>query len=610
MRKNLWLVLISLVFATLSACGGGDSTSCQVKEDCPDGQKCTEGQCVPLCSCAVEDECTATAPECQPDVSTDLGDVNLDICVFDSDCDDENDCTKDTCQDGVCEYRVFSTSEAVNCCRKVEDCIDIYDINATPTNPDGDPCTVDKCVEYHCVHEVENPFCCHNDTECTDENDCTLDSCIDSECVFSEPRADCCSLDRDCTDEDDCTLDICVAGDCVYPVTNLLAACTCISNLDCDDQNSCTIDSCVDGRCEYDKAGTINCCGSTAQCDDNDPTTVDVCKMYTCIHTKQKICVEDDNCADVNACTVDTCQDGVCAHEPSQDPYCCNFSADCDDGNLCTSAECVDNICRFQVLDGVGCCLVATDCDDGVGCTLDECVNWMCAHTPVGAKCCTDDTAGIVCDDGNPCTQDSCDNGLCTNDPVSGGCCETDNDCMDCINPLTGEGCAVDYGTSPPTCKGDSCQDNICTEHRCTDGYCFYTLVNGCCLTHEDCNDSNPCTEDVCSSNHLCSNVTEVGCCASSGMCNDGDICTIDVCDIPTGDNKGTCSYQEKPDCCLTPNDCAPKVCMNLYCQNGNCIYDKKENCCSHDAECDDGDLCTIDRCQSYECTHEAIPGC
>jgi len=92
-------------------------------------------------------------------------------------------------------------------------------------------------------------------------------------------------------------------------------------------------------------------------------------------------------------------------------------------------------------------------------------------------------------------------------------------------------------------------------------------------------------------------------------MCNDGDICTVDICDIPAGSNKGTCKYEEKINCCLTPDDCAPKTCKNVYCQSGSCVYVEKENCCTHDSQCDDGNLNTIDRCVNSQCFHELIPG-
>ncbi len=428
---------------------------------------------------------------------------------------------------------------------------------------------------------------------------------MDNQCVFSDPSPNCCSRDQDCKDDNPCTMDICLSGACVYPQDSLNLLCGCESNFDCNDNNACTLDSCLGGKCVYDKALSGDCCGDSSQCDDEDPTTDDFCKMYTCIHKKRKTCIDDSTCADESACTTDKCLEGVCVHEHTDDPYCCNYNTDCDDGNPCTAGACILNACKYQILEQPGCCKSALECDDGIGCTIDECKDWGCAHTPVGAKCCTPDTAEIVCDDGNPCTIDICQNGLCEWQMITTGCCEESLDCSDCINVVTGASCQVDLTTDPPSCKGGSdCVLNVCTNQSCSNEFCYYTALKGCCLVHGDCNDGNACTDDVCTPDHKCKNSLTPGCCASNGMCNDGKICTIDICDIAPGQEKGTCKFQEKEDCCTTPDDCEPKTCKLTYCQNGNCIYQPMEDCCVHDEECDDGDVCTIDKCDNKVCKH------
>jgi hypothetical protein len=164
------LLVVLTVFA--AACSG-ESPGCKTDNDCDENQVCAtqSGKCRARCSCLVEDECTATSPECAPsEVVTADGDevIQCKACVFQSDCDDDNSCTKDSCVDGCCSTRVFTADEAVGCCIEVGNCIDIMNPLASPEDPDADPCTVDMCIDFHCVHEVQDPVCCHNDFECTD----------------------------------------------------------------------------------------------------------------------------------------------------------------------------------------------------------------------------------------------------------------------------------------------------------------------------------------------------------------------------------------------------------------------------------------------------------
>jgi hypothetical protein len=326
--------------------------------------------------------------------------------------------------------------------------------------------------------------------------------------------------------------------------------------------------------------------------------------MYTCVHQKQKTCFSDGECDDGNACTSDGCKETKCVHEHSDDPYCCMHDTECDDGNPCTEGKCVGNVCKYQILSDEGCCKTNMECDDGIGCTMDECADWTCKHTPVGAKCCTPETETIVCDDGNPCTIDQCINGLCQWQMVTTGCCEKDDDCMDCVDTVTGASCAVDHTVTPPQCKGESCLDNICTMHSCANKLCYYAPVSNCCLTDQDCKDEKECTLDSCGADHKCKHEFQESCCSNNGMCNDGNICTIDLCDIPAGSLVGTCKYQKKVPCCTSEVDCAPKTCKKTVCQNGNCIYLPLEDCCIHDEDCNDDDVCTIDKCLNNVCEH------
>ncbi|QDV90002.1 hypothetical protein RAS2_10780 [Phycisphaerae bacterium RAS2] len=70
---------------------------------------------------------------------------------------------------------------------------------------DGNPCTIDECINFVCVNTpVADPCCGIN---CDDGNPCTTDTCADGLCI-NEPIV--------CNDFDCCTIDECVAGACVY----------------------------------------------------------------------------------------------------------------------------------------------------------------------------------------------------------------------------------------------------------------------------------------------------------------------------------------------------------------------------------------------------------
>lgn len=74
---------------------------------------------------------------------------------------------------------------------------------------------------------------CLDDTDCDDGDPCTIDACIDQVC-FNFPDPDpCCAID--CDDGNACTIDMCVNGLCVYALAN------------CDDGDMCTVDTCDPG---------------------------------------------------------------------------------------------------------------------------------------------------------------------------------------------------------------------------------------------------------------------------------------------------------------------------------------------------------------------------
>ncbi len=128
---------------------------------------------------------------------------------------------------------------------------------------------------------------------------------------------------------------------------------------------------------------------------------------------------------------------------------------------------------------------------------------------------------------------------------------------------------------APPACVVDEdCPTtNPCTTNRqCVGGFCEVDPV--------DCDDANPCTDDICDCTQGCLNVP---------ICNDGFSCTIDTCNPVTL----ACSNTKSDALCLT------------QCSDGTCEADPDQNdidiltgcfitsMSPMGAPCSDGDPCT-----------------
>lgn len=203
-------------------------------------------------------------------------------CGYDTDCDDLDPCTADTCQSGTCVH------DPVNC-------------------DDSDACTDDSCNALEgCVY---SPVVCDDFDVCTDDScdpilGCTYtpivcddgDVCTDNTC---DPFAGCQYLPTDCDDFDLCTDDTCVP----------LAGCEYTPVL-CDDFDICTDDSCDPlSGCTY----------TPVICDDFDPCTTDTCdSIFGC----QYVPIECDDglyCNGTEACLAGECESGS---EPCVDSWC------------------------------------------------------------------------------------------------------------------------------------------------------------------------------------------------------------------------------------------------------------------------------------------------
>ena len=405
----------------------------------------------------------------EPDAGPDIAEPPP-ACVQGLACNDGDPCTiDDVCgADGECAGQGYECEDGLECTRDVCDgkggcstelisgewcLIDLTcvpDGGANPANPceacvtpvsptfwtpsDGAAC--DDGQECTGEDQCQGGLCKGSKDPCDDDNPCTTNGCKEGEGCIHAAVTGACEDGDFCTIGDTCNNQVCVPGN---------------KTLDCSDGDPCTDDTCKTG----------GGCGHTPHsgpCEDGDPCSVDdSCVLGECVGGAQK-----PSCNDSNPCTDDVCLPGKgCAHIPNLSP--------CEDDDVCTEGDtCSDGDCTAGFF--------IKECDDGDGCTKDVCEPF---------KGCNAFPKTGACDDGNPCTDnDFCQSGVC-----KGGAptqCEDGNLCTDnvCNSKVPG-GCVFPNNTTP-------CEDgDPCTEgDACKNGSCQAPYLN--------CDDLNPCTNDVC----------------------------------------------------------------------------------------------------------------
>ena len=145
-------------------------------------------------------------------------------CTTSVECNDSNDCTTDTCDQGMCSHTAVDPGLPCD---------------------DGDPCT----IEDHCT----NGTCTGTPLDCNDGASCTDDSCDGGTCVH-DPNND------RCTGSNECAQATCQPGPgadaqgCVIDTSSF-------ENTTCtDDMNPCTTDVCHAGTCNHDPVADQSGC--------------------------------------------------------------------------------------------------------------------------------------------------------------------------------------------------------------------------------------------------------------------------------------------------------------------------------------------------------------
>jgi hypothetical protein len=297
---------------------------------------------------------------------------------------------------------------------------------------------------------------------------------------YQEP----CEDDTDCDDGRPCTDDRCddVTGQCIYREI------ICSDGLFCNGQEVC-----IDGICRS---------GKSPDCDDGVSCTVDTCDESTdsCKNSpidafcdNQTYCDGAEICHPMLGCLEgnDPCSGRMC-EEDADTCVDCLADVHCDNGEFCDGAEtCVSGTCQSgdnpcparmcdESQDSCADCLNDDDCDDQNRCTDDKCILGSCANSEYS--------------DGTPCPDDLFCNGLET--CLSGIC-------VDGVSP-----CGIDE-----ICNEDNDECNLPPD----------------CQIDSECDDGNPCTDDMCSSG-ICEHVNNSSFCDDNDACTANDICSAGVC--------------------------------------------------------------------------------
>lgn len=500
-----------------------DVVPCNVTDDCYD--VFTPNDCVTI-ACTVG-ECTST------------------VVAFGVQCDDGIRCTThDQCDGlGVCEGIPLICN-------------------------DFNECTNDYCDEEHgwCVFDGT----AFEDSPCTSTDQCSINSACDNQgrCV-PVTTADCTIYETSCAhavcdgesgecgnapftgpwcdDGDACTFnDVCTEGGCVG------------SPVDCNDYNDCTDDTChspdgacvhtivddhcfLDGNCYPD--GYVYPYMPFAPCWSCDVNTSTITWTYT---GEASSCDDDDLCTYDDHCDMST---GMCIGTPMDCSY---LDSPCSTGQ-CYFGEC------YSAATNVG-----TPCDDGLFCTINDACN-------NGGQC-SGETRECGGFDGS-CNLVYCDEGTdtCANDPIADY-----TRCPMFTSVCDGEAYCLSGVCTPADPMECTPSPNVCIDVECDSQYGCIEIP----LYETACNDSNVCTigdfcggDSVCYPGYLTLN------------CDDGDPCTNDVCDAELG-----CINTPVDSCtsCTQNLDCTVQSCQIALCVDNQCMYIAE----SVGTRCSDGNAC------------------
>ena len=488
-------------------------------------------------------------------------------------------------------------------------------------------CNVDVAPDPEAGDATETPCEPGDDSACDDGDSCTVDQCLPTKSCAHAPRVGVCHIDGDCyADGAASALNLCKVCDVARDPLDW-------SDRVCSDDTPCTVDDCdADEGCVYEP-------DDAAACDDGDPcSTDDHCAAGVCTGTCP--CNVDSDCTAETAgpCEKTVCAAHVCSvtSDLAKNGQPCDAGDPCREGTVCEAGSCVGGTLRdCSELDEGECLAGSCDpasgacvqgprddgsaCDDADPCTTgDACAGGVCAGIAVDCS----DLAG-------PCTLASCADGACVQTARgTGESCEPTNPCIkEAVCDAQGV-CAGDWDTDACPCDtdgdcddGQPCTQDLCepVSHACAfqvfEGACFLggacyfdsqqSSTNHCLLcdaelskttwSERTCNDGNPCTKDACDPATGCTveNV-DGGPCKDADPCTQGEVCYEGTC-------VGLCECKLDAHCLEIELEVPPGPCETVACLGYKCkvVADPEQD----GAPCDDGDACTQgDVCVDGQC--------
>ncbi len=384
-----------------------DETNTCVAAEAEEGAGCedpsfADNSCIVGGSCA-EGTCVGQEKNCddQLDCTTDSCDSGTGQCVHTSeseDCGQECAETGDCPEGQYCDTKLFGDDLCKpkkidgTSCGDAEECQSaecggcfVNDWCYTPSSKAiGDACLVDaECGSGSCTASCNTPFPQTGVCECQVDEDCGPDAYCESSLLGDEQcvakKADCASCDNNF----ECASDFCDEG-----FLGTGGKCATAGVLEVGD--SCCKDSqCLSGNCE-----NAECVGCTADedCEEGQACTNNACKG------KKPI---GEACSDEAQCETGSCSGGQCV---------CVEDAQCGEGNWCDTSFLGQNQCE-ELLDECASCGAHNECASGVCEGL---------FSPFSNKCITEASLEV----GEACCKDA----QC----ISGQCDDDDNDAVVC----------------------------------------------------------------------------------------------------------------------------------------------------------------------------------
>ncbi|MFT3775691.1 MAG: hypothetical protein QM820_60870 [Minicystis sp.] len=556
------------------------------------------------------------------------------VCKDDSQCDDHNPCTTDTCSpDKTCVSTPLDGVPAPDAAQTAGDCKTIQCVDGKPhdvaqdddTPDDDESCTIDSCADTIPSHvaEKEGTICqdsLGDNGRCDAQGNCTVICTTDKECM---PPGPCLSASCD-TSQGVCVFanlpdNMPTPGAPVIPGDCKVTVCVDGQSQDvADDTDLPTVGDCLIAGCDQGtpapqlKPMHTGC----ASFNINQPGYCD--GSGTC-----QQCTQDSDCASTSPTT--DCQKPVCNNFKCQPEF--------TPVNMPTTAQMAGD-CQKSICDGMGNAIQIADnndpSSDGNECTLDQCAGASTTNHPNAPDMITKCGTGMAlacfggqcvgCTMDNQCAPASCSgtvlnkaqtcnlgNGKCATptpqDCAPYNCVAALNACptkcsadTDCIN---GYYCTGTNGTCQQKApQGGTCgSDHQCTTSHCVDGFCCNTAcTNGCdaCSNAKTGAANGTCSHVTIGTdpNNVCSDQGAASCgtngaCDGLGACQkyvSGTVCVAASCSGNTLIKQKTCNGSGT---CMTFGSqiCTPYLCMAA---NNAC-----PSTCNADTDCFTSYYCT-----------------